>query len=347
MEDLASKKPEAFGTTALDQYLEEKFAFIDRFKECQERGQPSTISPPPLPHNNDHHSRYAINNMLSTNGKRIHISVYDTFKPYRSKTSFSPIYRIENIFPDQESIQRVFNRPASEIDVIGVDPGEKNPAAFCRIVREVSAPSTRKDLGTALGESDVTTSVESMSADGASIAEEVMSACIVEDVMDVPVADRVDHIGSVDSEKVVEEATSDEVVDNAEIATRVQEVEGAEDMADTTGPKTVERQVLGRGIEAHNLTITRSSLYAPTVAYRRDMESLKSQHVRVNLGQLIDGSIWANSDPHSDAKTGLPTIHDLESLLLPTAYETNDEMENSHMTLPDSGTTAPRLPFID
>ncbi|KAG0197103.1 hypothetical protein BGX28_009376 [Mortierella sp. GBA30] len=100
-------------------------------------------------------------------------------------------------------------------------------------------------------------------------------------------------------------------------------------MADTTGPKAVERQVLGRGIEAHNLIISRSSLYAPTVAYRQDMESLKSQRVRVNPGQLIDGSIWANSDPRSDAKTGLPTIHDFENLLLPTAYETIDEMETA------------------
>ncbi|KAG0210348.1 hypothetical protein BGX28_009400 [Mortierella sp. GBA30] len=57
MEDLASKTPEAFGTTALDRYLEENFTFIDHFKECKERGRSSATAPPPLPHDKDHHSR--------------------------------------------------------------------------------------------------------------------------------------------------------------------------------------------------------------------------------------------------------------------------------------------------
>ncbi|KAK3835544.1 MAG: hypothetical protein J3R72DRAFT_213788 [Linnemannia gamsii] len=57
-------------------------------------------------------------------------------RPYRSKSPFVPIYRIENKFPTLQSILDEFGVSSiEEINVWGVDLGEVNTAAFCRILR--------------------------------------------------------------------------------------------------------------------------------------------------------------------------------------------------------------------
>ncbi|KAF9975922.1 hypothetical protein BGZ75_000360, partial [Mortierella antarctica] len=264
MEELSSQNPEVFGMLALDRFLDEKFKFIAHVQDCRERGQPTTIPPPPLPPNQDPRSRYVLSNILVTNGKRLHITVFDTTKPYRSRNSISPIYRIEKAFPTPESIQKAFNKPATEVHVVGVDPGEKNTAAFCRVVRAVSTSNSR-----------------------------------------------------------------DQVVVEAEGAAAAGAGARSNDKTGSANSAMVKEQVLGPSVEANNLVISRSSLYAPTLAYRQKMETLKAQRVRVNPGVPIDGSIWANHNTRQDAKTGLPTIYDLEGLLAPGSYRNIDEMETA------------------
>ncbi|KAF9119175.1 hypothetical protein BGX30_004042, partial [Mortierella sp. GBA39] len=59
-----------------------------------------------------------------------------TTKPYRSISAFIPIYRIDNRFPTLQSILDEFGVSSiEEIDVWGIDPGEVNRAAFCRVLR--------------------------------------------------------------------------------------------------------------------------------------------------------------------------------------------------------------------
>lgn len=142
MNVLANKHPAVFDPTVLHSYLDNKFRFINYARECRERGIACDKSPPPLPTTLLPQDltlcpqRFALNNVISTNGKELHVTCFDTTKPYRSKSAFVPIYRIENRFPTLQSILDEFGvSSVEEIDVWGIDPGEVNTAAFTRILR--------------------------------------------------------------------------------------------------------------------------------------------------------------------------------------------------------------------
>ncbi|KAF9950829.1 hypothetical protein BGZ70_001218 [Mortierella alpina] len=227
MRDLALEQPAKFGTQELERYLERKFAYIAHARDCQAQGVPVTVSSPPLPINHDRRSRYVVNNMLSTDGVRLNVMVYDTTKAHGWKDPSSFVRRIENAFPTQESVQAVFQKPAPDIRVVGVDPGERNVAAFCCVTR-------------------------------------------------------------------------------------------ANDRT---------RNQLGRSIVAKNLVMSRTSLYAPALAYRAMLQDLKSQRVRVDLGAQINGAIWSDMD--RQGSVGLPTIYDMENLLQGSTFGTMAEMEDA------------------
>jgi len=142
MDTLANNYPTTFAPTVLHSYLDNKFSFLSYAKDCQEKGVTCNRSPPPLPTSHIPHNttqrpqRFALSNILATNGKELHVTSYDTTKPHRSRTAFVPIYRIENRFPTLESILEEFGVSSVEdIDVWGVDPGEANTAAFCEVLR--------------------------------------------------------------------------------------------------------------------------------------------------------------------------------------------------------------------
>ncbi|KAG9072301.1 hypothetical protein KI688_000070 [Linnemannia hyalina] len=142
MEALANNHPAIFDPNILHSYLDNKFRFINYASDCREKGIACDKSPPPLPTSLLSQDptlcpqRFALNNIFSTNGKELHVTCFDTTKPYRSKFAFNPIYRIENRFPTLQSILDEFGVSSiEEIDVWGIDPGEVNTAAFCRILR--------------------------------------------------------------------------------------------------------------------------------------------------------------------------------------------------------------------
>ncbi|KAF9081467.1 hypothetical protein BGX27_004916, partial [Mortierella sp. AM989] len=103
MESLSTNSPDKFSEVALQGYLEQKFAFIEYTKECRESDKPCVRIEPSLPLNDNSKSRYVVNNVLSTDGKQVHVVAFDTKTPYRLK-SFNPIRRIEKQFPDKDSV---------------------------------------------------------------------------------------------------------------------------------------------------------------------------------------------------------------------------------------------------
>lgn len=139
MSALAESHPNVFDPTVLHTFLDEKFQHIAKAKDSKERGIPCEGSPPALPTTRlpqEPSLRYAINNILSTNGTELNINCFDTRKPHRKQRNFVPIQRIEKRFPTNQSILDEFGvASVDEIDVWGIDPGEVNTAAFCRVVR--------------------------------------------------------------------------------------------------------------------------------------------------------------------------------------------------------------------
>ncbi|KAG0069876.1 hypothetical protein BGZ89_001946 [Linnemannia elongata] len=139
MDTLANNYPTIFAPTVLHSYLDNCFSFSNYAKDCKEKGVTCNRSPPPLPTSHipqdptQHPQRFALSNIFTTSGKELHVTCYDTAKPYRSRTAYVPIYRIENRFPTLESILREFGVSSVEdTDILGVDPGEANPfAEFC------------------------------------------------------------------------------------------------------------------------------------------------------------------------------------------------------------------------
>ncbi|KAF9342253.1 hypothetical protein BGX26_007957, partial [Mortierella sp. AD094] len=133
MESLSTNSPDKFSEVALQGYLEQKFAFIEHTKECRESDKPCVRIEPSLPLNDNSKSRYVVNNVLSTDGKQVHVVAFDTKTPYRLK-SFNPIRRIEKRFPDKDSVLQFFKKNGSLVNTCGVDPGEANTAAFCHVL---------------------------------------------------------------------------------------------------------------------------------------------------------------------------------------------------------------------
>ncbi|KAG0307153.1 hypothetical protein BGZ99_001519, partial [Dissophora globulifera] len=142
MAALAESHPQVFAPTVLHKFLEDKFKHIAKAIDCKQGGIPCESTPPPLPtarllqEHGLRPPRFAINNIFSTNGTELHINSFDTMKPYRSRATFVPIYRIENRFPTTKSVLDEFGVSiVGDIDVWGVDPGEVNTAAFCQVAR--------------------------------------------------------------------------------------------------------------------------------------------------------------------------------------------------------------------
>lgn len=110
MNVLANKYPAIFDPPVLHTYLDNKFCFINYARECQERGIACDKSPPPLlttllPQDLTLCPQwFVLNSVISTNGKELHVTCFDTTKSYQSKSTFVPIYWIENRFPTLQSI---------------------------------------------------------------------------------------------------------------------------------------------------------------------------------------------------------------------------------------------------
>lgn len=141
MHDLSSTNNGVYGTVALQSYLSAKFDYINYANLCRDQDRACDRTLPPLP-TDTNTFRYALSNIISTNGLQLHTLCFDTSNHFRSRSSFAPILRIERQFPTMESILDVFRVDSvEEIDVWGVDPGEVNAAAFCRLERQIQKSS--------------------------------------------------------------------------------------------------------------------------------------------------------------------------------------------------------------
>jgi hypothetical protein len=192
--------------------------------------------------------QYALNNILSTNGLQLHVLCYDLQKPYRSRTSIVPIYRIERRFPTLQSVLDA----VEEIDVWGIDPGEVNPAAFCRIERQ----KNRSSRGSTEGQ------------DGAQ--------------------------------------------DGAQESTNMNDV------------------VVSPGITAHNLVISRTAIYSPVLSHRGKMDEMKACRPILAPGEKTTAKLWARADCDQDKNgVSLPSIKNIENLLLPKHHDSSDDLEST------------------
>ncbi|KAI8598637.1 hypothetical protein EDD21DRAFT_417558 [Dissophora ornata] len=121
MESLSTSNPDVFSEEALQEYLEQKFTYLRYTKERQERDVPCERPAPSLPHNTNTRSRFVVDNMISTDGRQLHVLSFDTRKGYRSKRSFQPIHRIEKLLPDEDAVRRLFGKPGDREPDLGPD----------------------------------------------------------------------------------------------------------------------------------------------------------------------------------------------------------------------------------
>ncbi|KAF8930119.1 hypothetical protein BGZ58_008454 [Dissophora ornata] len=114
--------PDVFSEEALQEYLEQKFTYLRYTKERQERDVPCERPAPSLPHNTNTRSRFVVDNMISTDGRQLHVLSFDTRKGYRSKRSFQPIHRIEKLLPDEDAVRRLFGKPGDRVPMNDLGP---------------------------------------------------------------------------------------------------------------------------------------------------------------------------------------------------------------------------------
>jgi len=182
---------------------------------------------------------------------QLHVLCFDTNNSHRSSTSFTPVYRIERRFPDLQSILDEFDvESVEDIDVWGIDPGEVNPAAFCRLERQ----------GSSQGSTGIATN------------------------------------------------SNKNIVDRAE--------------------DKVNNPVLPPSIVANNLVVSRLAMYTPTLAHRNHMNAIKEHRPVLLPGQNATPDVWARADLDRD-KTGtsIPSIKDIENLVHPYQYESQQDCE--------------------
>lgn len=133
MELLSSGCP-AFSKSSLQEYVDDHFSFINANKDFVHGSSDTPPSPPPFPSNTDPKAgRYALSNQLFTNGLQVHVTAFDTRNPRRGPNQRASIPKLEERFPDHQTIVKDLGSSFREAVVVGVDPGERISAAFCRI----------------------------------------------------------------------------------------------------------------------------------------------------------------------------------------------------------------------
>lgn len=118
---------------ALRSYLLRWFTYLRQKKLAATSSMSSPSPPPELPESPDVHNRYALSNMLRTDGLQIHMLAFDTWKRRQSRNAPNPIKDITKTFPDHDSIQKSFQGAHKDAVIIGVDPGEVISSSFCSI----------------------------------------------------------------------------------------------------------------------------------------------------------------------------------------------------------------------
>ncbi|OAQ36825.1 hypothetical protein K457DRAFT_181152 [Linnemannia elongata AG-77] len=132
MAELAEGDPSRYGYRSLQDYCNRKLAYLRIAANCREEDVPCTQSPPEFPSNTNTKTRYALNNMIRSNGLELQILAYDT--KHEPHGGLDPVMRIEKVLPDEDAIARIFQGQIPKCR--GWDPGEVVAAALCLIEHE-------------------------------------------------------------------------------------------------------------------------------------------------------------------------------------------------------------------
>ncbi|KAI8345795.1 hypothetical protein B0O80DRAFT_471819, partial [Mortierella sp. GBAus27b] len=128
MGQLAIDAPDKFGIRPMRDYLDEHFAYLKR--RHNPGSTPSAqLTPPPLPNASDSY-RYAISNILQTDGLRVNVTAFDIKRQWVSSNAKIKVPDMETRFPDRSSIKAALGDP-KKVTVVGVDPGQIISASFC------------------------------------------------------------------------------------------------------------------------------------------------------------------------------------------------------------------------
>ncbi|KAG0001874.1 hypothetical protein BGZ65_003114 [Modicella reniformis] len=119
---------QSHGAKALASYLKKWFEFCFQSREARSQSR----DPPPLPQSPPSRQRYAISNMLRTNGLELQAIAFDTKRRYQSSKWRLYIPDIAAKFPDKEAVEE-FEGDQGPAIVVGIDSGEVVPAAFCSL----------------------------------------------------------------------------------------------------------------------------------------------------------------------------------------------------------------------
>ncbi|GJJ71752.1 hypothetical protein EMPS_04109 [Entomortierella parvispora] len=236
MDERSNTLPDVYGQLVLEQYNKRRINHYRRLHNNSLTAQqplpsssaPSTMDPEPprlpMPPQVSGQYRYALNNIIRTDGHELQILGYDLFKPRKSTRYKEFMRRIETLYPDKDSLVAEFGQDLESVVVIGIDPGEVVSGAFC-----VTLPG----------------------------------------------------------ERVV------------------------------------------------NLTVKRSSLYQPTLAFREWAEHCKRAQPTAGSNDSVGPSLWActqrtQQGQDQDNPTLLPSLHDLQNALHPLNYHDITAIENRH-----------------
>ncbi|KAF9915266.1 hypothetical protein BGZ65_000818, partial [Modicella reniformis] len=121
------------GADALRSYLVRWFTYLRQKKQAAISSMPNPGPPPEIPEPPDVHNRYALSNMVRTDGLQIHMIAFDTWKRRQGRNARNPIKDITKTFPDPDSIHRSFQGAHKDAVVVGIDPGEVISSSFCAI----------------------------------------------------------------------------------------------------------------------------------------------------------------------------------------------------------------------
>ncbi|KAF9114107.1 hypothetical protein BGX30_006710, partial [Mortierella sp. GBA39] len=119
MAELAEGDPSRFGYRSLQDYCNRKLAYLRVAANCRGEEVPCTQSPPEFPANSSTKSRYALNNMIRSNGLELQVLAYDT--KHEPHGTLDPVMHIEKVLPDEDAIARIFHGKIPKCR--GWDPG--------------------------------------------------------------------------------------------------------------------------------------------------------------------------------------------------------------------------------
>ncbi|KAG0246240.1 hypothetical protein B0O80DRAFT_423042 [Mortierella sp. GBAus27b] len=138
METLGANKQE-FNMPALQKYVNNHFAYLRAKKEVNATGSHITMTPPVFPGNTNSSTRHSLSNYLRTGGFQARAIA----SPCQTAIIYPQYWKG---FPDHQSI--IDELGTDEMVMIGVDPGEKVSAAFCKLdpktPKQVSNPAVRQ-----------------------------------------------------------------------------------------------------------------------------------------------------------------------------------------------------------